>query len=111
MSARLRAPKDYSAAALSTLSVLVDGVLYGASELAEYLFAVDAPTCVEMWTLPTEDFNSYFQMVVDGVLFGKLDEGHLFAVAALDGLILSWGIETGPDGCVYAHAAPGPHGD
>ena len=65
--ARLRAPKGYSADELSTLSVLADGVLYGASELAEYPFAVDARTCVELWTLPTEDFDSYYLFAVDAL--------------------------------------------
>ena len=119
----------YRAHELSTLPVVADGVLYGASELAEYLFALDAHTGRELWTLPTEDFRSYFLSVEDGVLYGELDEGYLFAVDAANGEALPWGFETGgfshvlgyavsdgvvywagPDGGVYAHAAPAAHG-
>ena len=118
---------SYEAYGLSTPPVVTEGVLYGASELAEYLFALDARTGGELWTLPTEDFNSYFLKVADGVLYGQLDEGYLFAVDALDGSNLFWEFETGGfsdvlhytvsdgvvywagiDNSVYAHAAPAP---
>ncbi len=118
---------SYEAYGLSTPPVVTEGALYGASELAEYLFALDARTGEELWTLPTEDFNSYFLMVVDGVLYGQLDEGYLYAVDAGDGSILPWELETGGfsdvlhyavsdgvvywaglDNSVYAHAAPVP---
>ena len=91
---------SYDAAALSTPPVVTDGVLYGASELAEYLFALEARTGEVLWTLPTEDFNSYNLMVVDGVLYGQLDEGFLYAVDAADGSILPWEVETGGFGDV-----------
>jgi len=112
---------------ISSALVVADGVLYGASELAEYLFALDARTGEVRWTLPTEDFRSHFLKVVDGVLYAQLDEGYLVAVDALDGSNLFWEVETGgfsdvlhyavtdrvvysagPDGGVYAHAAPLP---
>ena len=121
---------SYDAAELSTPPVVAGGVLYGASELAEYLFALDARTGEVLWTLPTEDFSSYFLAVVDGVLYGQLDEGYLFAVDAGDGSILPWDWQTGSfsdvlhyavgdgvvywaglDSSVYAHAAPTPRGD
>lgn len=73
---------------------MADGALYRASELAKYLFALDARTGEVLWTLSTEDFNSYNLMVADGVLYGQMDEGILYAVVAADGFILSWEVET-----------------
>ena len=119
---------SYEAYGLSSTPVVAGGVFYGASELAEYLFALDARTGEVLWTLPTEDFNTYNLMVVDGVLYGQLDEGFLYAVDAADGSILSWEFETGgfpdvphytiADGVVYwggidngVYAAPSPYGD
>ena len=119
---------SYEAYELSSAPVVADGVFYGASELAEYLFALDARTGEVLWTLPTEDFNSYNLMVVDGILYGQLDEGSLYAVDAADGSILPWEFETGgfadipyytvADGVVYwggignaVYAAPSPYGD
>ena len=107
---------SYDAAELSSAPVVADGVLYGASELAEYLFALDALTGEVLWTLPTEDFTSHVLSVVDGLLYGQLNEGYLFAVDAEDGSILSWEFESGGfadlpyytvnDGVVYS-AGPG----
>ena len=124
---------SYETHGLSTAPVLANGFLYGASEGAEYLFALFARTGVigeVLWTLPTEDFTSHFLTVVDGILYGQLDEGYLFAVDAGNGSILPWELEiggfsdvlhyavsdgvvfsAGPDGRVYAHAAPTPGGD
>ncbi len=74
-----------------------------------------------------EDFNSYFLQALDGVLYGQLDEGNLFAVNVGDGSFLPWGFEIGgnPDvlhyvvsdgvvysaglqNSVYAHTVPAP---
>ena len=107
---------SYDAAEFSSAPVVADGVLYGASELAEYLFALDASTGEVLWTASTEDFTSHSLAVVDGILYGQLDEGYLFAVDAEDGSILPWEFETGgfsdlpyytvSDGVVYS-AGPG----
>ena len=107
---------NYDAAELSSAPVVADGVLYGASELAEYLFALDALTGEVLWTTSTEDFTSRFLTVVDGILYGQLNEGYLFAVDAEDGSVLPWEFETGgfadlphytvSDGVVYS-AGPG----
>ena len=116
---------SYEAFGISTAPVVADGVLYGASEAAEYLFALDDRTGEVLWTLTTEDFNSYNLMVVDGVLYGQLDFGYVYAVDAADGSILPWEFETGgfsdvphytvADGVVYLggidnaiYAAPTP---
>lgn len=115
---------SYEAASLSTAPVVSGGVLYGASELAEYIFAVDAATGEELWTLPSEDFQSYSLALVDGRLYGQLTEGKLYAIDAAvgedlwyfnaggfsdvriytvaDGVIYSGG----PNNSVYAHRAP-----
>ena len=107
---------SYDAAELSSAPVVADGVLYGASELAEYLFALDALTGEVLWTTSTEDFTSHSLTVVDGILYGQLNEGYLFAIDAEDGSILPWEFETGgftdlphytvSDGVVYS-AGPG----
>ena len=107
---------SYDAAELSSAPVVADGVLYGASELAEYLFALDALTGEVLWTTSTEDFTSHSLTVVDGILYGQLNEGYLFAVDAENGAILSWEFESGgfadlhhytvSDGVVYS-AGPG----
>ena len=107
---------SYDAAELSSAPVVADGVLYGASELAEYLFALDASTSEVLWTASTEDFTSHSLAVADGLLYGQLDEGYLFAVDAESGSVLPWEFETGgfsdlpyytvSDGVVYS-AGPG----
>ena len=106
----------YEAHELSTPPLVADGVFYGASDLAEYLFALDARTGEVVWTLSTEDFTSHALSVVEGVLYGQLSEGYVFAVDAADGAILPWEFETGGfddvqyyavgDGVVFA-AGPG----
>ena len=115
---------SYEAASLSTAPVVADGVLYGASELAEYIFALDVATGEELWTTPSEDFSSSSLAVADGILYGQLTEGYVFAVDAsngepvwqfqaggfsdvrmytvLDGVVYS----AGPNNGVYAHRAP-----
>ena len=107
---------SYESYELSSASVVADGVLYGASRSAEYLFALDAITGEILWTTPTEDFPGYFPSVVDGVLYGQISEGFLFAVDTEDGTVIPWKFETGgfedishyvvSDGVVYA-AGPG----
>lgn len=115
---------SYDAGMLSTAPVLADGVLFGASELAEYVFALDAATGEELWTVTTEDFNAYSLSVADGVLYGQLTEGQLFGADTDSGLDL-WYFEAGgfsdvrvyavsdgvvysagPNNSVYAHSAP-----
>ena len=68
---------SYESYMLSTAPVIAGGVLYGASQAAEYVFALDAATSEEIWTQPIEDFNAYSLTVVDGILYGQLDEGPL----------------------------------
>ena len=115
---------SYESYMLSTAPVVADGVLYGASQDAEYLFALDAATGEELWTQPIEDFNAYTLAVVDGILYGQLDEGYLFAADTQGGFPI-WEFETGgfsdigvysvtegvvysagPNNSVYAHRAP-----
>lgn len=115
---------SYESGMLSTAPVVADGVLYGASEPAEYLFALDAATGEELWTETTEDFTSHSLQVVDGILYGQLDNGYLFASDNQDGSLV-WEFEkggfsdirgytvadgvvysAGPNNSVYAHRAP-----
>ena len=63
---------SYEAAGLSAAPVVAAGVLYGASELAEYIFALDAASGEELWTETIEDFRAYSLSVVDGILYGQL---------------------------------------
>ena len=104
-------------------AVVAHGKLYGASGLAEYLFALDAFTGEVLWTVPHKHFKSYFLTVVDGVLYHQMDEGYLYAVNALDGSDL-WHVQPGGaddlqytvadgrvyyadlDNSVYSRAAP-----
>ena len=76
---------SYDAGQLSTAPVVAEGVVYGASELAEYIFALDAVTGEELWTETTEDFKLHSLTVVDGLLYGELDSGYLFALSVADG--------------------------
>ncbi len=115
---------SYESGMLSTAPVVADGVLYGASEDAEYIFALAADTGEELWTTPSEDFSSFSLAVADGILYGQLTEGYVFAADAsngepvwqfqaggfsdirmytvVDGVVYS----AGPNNGVYAHGAP-----
>ena len=126
---RIEATESGNRPGLSSASVVANGVPYGASESAECLFALHARTGEVLWTLSTVDFNCYFPMVGDGVLYAQVDEVYLIAVDAGNGSTLPWEFETGgfsdvlhyavidgvvywagSDGAVYAHAAPSPSG-
>ena len=115
---------SYESYMLSTEPVLADGVLYGASELAEYMFALDAATGEELWTQPIEDFQAHALSVVNGILYGQLTEGYLFGIDVQDGSPI-WDYQAGgfsdvrgytvvdgvvysagPNNSVYAHRTP-----
>ena len=115
---------SYDAAGLSTTPVVADGIVYGASELAEYMFALDAATGEELWTMSNEDVMVHSLVVSDGILYSESDIGYLFAIDVQEGLSV-WEFEKGgfsdiraytvSDGVLYfggigndvrAHAAP-----
>ena len=85
---------SYDAASLSTAPVVADGVLYGASELAEHMFALDAATGEELWTMSTEDGIVHSLEVSDGILYSESDIGYLFAIDVQEGLSV-WEFEKG----------------
>lgn len=85
---------SYEPFMLSTAPVVADGVLFGASELAEYIFALDTATGEELWTESTEDLAAHSLQVADGMLYGQLDNGYLFANDAALGW-QAWGTDIG----------------
>ena len=85
---------SYVIAALGTAPVVADGVFYGAPESAELLFALDARTGEVLWTVSPGDSTTQALSVADGVLYGQLGDGLLFAVDTKDGSILPWGFAT-----------------
>ena len=79
---------SYESYMLSTAPAVADGVVYGASAGAEFIFALDAATGEELWTEIINDFNMYALTVVDGALYGQMDDGYLAAVDVQDGFYL-----------------------
>ena len=74
--------------------MVANGVVYGGSELAEYMFALDAASGVELWTMSTEDVMAHFLMVSDGILYSESNIGCLFAIDVQEGLSI-WEFEKG----------------
>lgn len=115
---------SYESSMLSTAPVVDNGVLYGASGDAEYLFALDTDTGEELWTETTEDFTVNALTVEEGILYGELSNGQLVAADATSGIPV-WSFDkggfsdvrgytvvdgvvysAGPNNSVYAHRSP-----